>query len=291
MSKLLNINVNSSALLREAEALLAERKEGMPSLLPRVKKERPPSPVTPPPVLVPTTKLQRQLFYFASLLSPREPLIVDWSGLEEGDEETYDRILKSRFLHSHYNIARALFWLQNQACLGNLRLFHIVQSRALTLQFVALVGLTEVRARTAFQIREDAKKKADLRAWFLVQTDWDADQPDPEFEIPTRLPLLDPKPDPMRTAIQQALGGTTTLTDNELTLVLESTLHLIDPNLKDPQRLVAKQHPLVQLTTLMAYQCLASPTSKAEAQHREQEITCLLRWLRTYLVHGCRCAA
>lgn len=299
--QLINANANAagaSALLRAAEALLRERasgEDGMPKLLPRVRRERPPSPVLPPPVLAPT-KLQRQLHYFAQLVSPQEALIDNWVGLEEGNEETFDQLLKSRFLHSQYNIARALFWLQNQDCLGNLRLFHIVQSRGLTLKFVELVGLTRVRARTAFQLVQEAKKRAELRAWFLAQTTWEPDQPDPEFEVPTESPYAEPKPDAMWQAMMQAMGSEAckTLTDNELTLILESTLYQIDPKLLNPERLVAKQHPLVQLTTLMAYHWLdkISPaTTKAEAQHRELERTALLHWLRNYLLRGCSCVA
>lgn len=299
--QLINVNASSSggsALLREAEALLADRAsggDGMPKLLPRVRRKRTPSPVLPPPVVA-STKLQRQLHYFAQLVSPQETLIDNWVGLEEGDEETYDQVLKSRFLHSNYNIARALFWLQNQDCLGNLRLFHIVQSRGLTLKFVELVDLTRVRPRTAFQLVQEAKKRAELRAWFLAQTTWEPDQPDPEFEVPTESPYAEPKPDPMWSALMQAVGveACKTLTDNELTLLLESTLYQIKPDLLKPERLVAKQHPLVQLTTLMAYNWLdkVSPaTTKAEAQHRELERTNILRWLRNYLLHGCRCAA
>ncbi len=258
------------------------------------------------PFRVDATPLLRQLRTFLSLLrgTSTATVAVDWSAVAAAgsDPDAFDVAVVPC---TGFAVRYALFFLQNERRFGNLRLFHIVQSRSMTVHFLRLVQLATTKAVKRSRLARvlDAQSWARERDWFEAQSDLETDQPASEpFQYPPTaavqpLSVLDllrealGPPSPLMGMLRDAFKVPPTVTEDDLAALQAAMAE--EMRLPDAvQKFATKQHALVQMVLLLALQWRLQRTSPSLAQRvvLQGEIQRTLQWLASFAIRGCACS-
>lgn len=233
----------------------------------------------PPPVVRTVSDAPRcSLHRFLQLLGVEEAAATSADARDSDDPEVFDAYLLEHPA-CEYAVARALFLWQNRCGFRDLRLWHLVQSRAATTVFLRLVQWVRDGERAT-----DSAALTSSIEWLRAQCTLEPfDQDAHAFSVPIDPPVK-PTP-PLETVLrwcQQALPDGAKLTREWLDQSLaELALEF------GSRRMMTKRHARVQVVRLL----LLRHHLRHHKQHRHLRLVekeCVA-WLRAFELHGCAC--